>query len=203
MALSSGPSISECTPVVEGEEEEKNDHIIRVDQNQKVMTSKIPPSTAYPSTIDRTLLTTANLVKLLPSFTVLAFQLLSPYFTNRGQCYTSNKRSVDGKLYYGIATTKGFYVFNCTGGDEEEKSKVLEELKRYRLRGLDLVHAFFALVVFVSVSFSDVGIQSCFFPGEEANMKQLLLNLPMGAGFIASLVFLVFPTTRKGIGYTE
>ncbi|KAF5175575.1 hypothetical protein FRX31_034847 [Thalictrum thalictroides] len=31
-------------------------------------------------------------------------------------------------------------------------------------------------------------------------VKELLVNLPLGIGFLSSLVFLIFPTSRKGIG---
>ncbi|KAK1295507.1 hypothetical protein QJS10_CPA16g01428 [Acorus calamus] len=85
--------------------------------------------------------TAANLVKLLPSNTVLAFQALSPSFSNRGQCHIANVyltmflitisavsccffsltdslMGPNGKLYYGIATRKGLYIFNCESHEE-------------------------------------------------------------------------------------
>nr|CAD1829670.1 unnamed protein product [Ananas comosus var. bracteatus] len=96
-----------------------------------------------PLVIDRTLSSVANLAKLLPTGTVLAFQALSPSFANHGACYPSNKfltalllyfcaascvffsftdslRGRDGKLYYGMATFRGFYVFNYSGGDDDD-----------------------------------------------------------------------------------
>ncbi|WOL18857.1 hypothetical protein Cni_G27654 [Canna indica] len=182
-----------------------------------------------PMVIDKTLSSAANLVKLLPSGTVLAFQALSPPFSNRGVCHASNKyltaalvlfcalacallsftdslKGRDGKLYYGVATFKGFYVLNYEGGDDgeqDEQHKVFDDLRRYRLRLLDCVHAVFAVVMFLTVAFSDTDVVSCFFPVAGDDMRQLLINLPMGAGFMASIVFLIFPTTRKGIGYSD
>ncbi|KAG0538399.1 hypothetical protein BDA96_03G232700 [Sorghum bicolor] len=120
--------------------------------------------------MDKTLASVANLAKLLPTGTALAFHSLSPSFTNRGACLASNRFvGADGKLYYGLATAKGLLVFNYTA------------------------------VVFLTVAFGDAAVQSCYFPddGSNKNVKQLLT-----AGFLSSMVFLVFPTTRKGFDYT-
>ncbi|XP_066314519.1 protein DMP3-like isoform X2 [Miscanthus floridulus] len=157
------------------------------------------PATA----MDKTLASVANLAKLLPTGTALAFQSLSPSFTNRGACLPSNR---DGKLYYGVATVKGFLVFNYTGdddeGDAERRRQVFKNLRRLRIRWVDYVHAVFSAVVFLTVAFSTVAVQNCFFPDASENVNQMLTNLPLGAGFFSAMVFLVFPTTRKGIDYT-
>lgn len=178
-----------------------------------------------PVVVDKTLSSAANLVKLLPSGTVLAFQALSPPFSNRGMCHTSNKyltaaliqlcaaacaalsftdslKGGDGKLYYGVATLRGMYVLNYDG-EEGERSGVLKDLRRYRLRVLDVVHALFAVVVFLTLAFSDSDVLNCFFPEASPNTRQLLVNLPLGAAFLSGVVFMVFPTTRKGIGYAD
>ncbi|EHA8592327.1 Protein DMP3 [Cocos nucifera] len=175
-----------------------------------------------PPVMDKTLGSVANLAQLLPTGTVLAFQALSPSFSNLGICYTSNKcitlllfilctisciffsftdsfKGTNGKLYYGMATPKSFIVFNYQPSD----GKVFENLWRFRIRCLDYVHAIFSVVVFLTLAFSDTNIQHCFFPNSGANTKQILQNLPLGAGFLSSIVFLVFPTTRKGIGYSN
>ncbi|BAB64753.1 P0560B06.19 [Oryza sativa Japonica Group] len=47
--------------------------------------------------VDKTLSTTANLVKLLPTGTTLAFQALAPSFTNHGRCLAIN-RYISGGL---------------------------------------------------------------------------------------------------------
>ncbi|RWW31886.1 hypothetical protein GW17_00003469 [Ensete ventricosum] len=176
--------------------------------------------------VDKTLSSAANLVKLLPSGTVLAFQALSPPFSNRGMCHTSNKyltaaliqlcaaacaalsftdslKGGDGKLYYGVATLRGMYVLNYDGAEGEERSGLLKDLRRYRLRVLDGVHALFAVVVFLTLAFSDSDVLNCFFPEAGPDTRQLLVNLPLGAAFLSGAVFLVFPTTRRGIGYAD
>ncbi|KAJ1284238.1 hypothetical protein BS78_03G189800 [Paspalum vaginatum] len=183
-----------------------------------------PPTTAT----DKTLASVANLAKLLPTGTALAFQSLSPSFTNRGACLASNRYLTaallylcvlscvffsftdsfvggDGKLYYGIATAKGFLVFNYTGDDgegAERRSQAFGDLRGLRIRWVDYVHAVFSGLVFLTVAFSNAAVQSCFFPDAGDNVNQMLTNLPLGAGFLSTMVFLVFPTTRKGIDYT-
>ncbi|KAF8661668.1 hypothetical protein HU200_056614 [Digitaria exilis] len=174
---------------------------------------------------DKVMSSAANLAQLLPTGTVLAYQALSPSFTNHGVCDASNRwltavlvgalaafslffsftDSVvgrDRKLYYGVATPHGFNVFNFSG-EEEEKEWALGELRKLRLRPLDYVHAFFSAVVFLTLAFSDVGLQRCFFPDAGVNTHELLTNLPLGAAFLSSFVFMIFPTKRKGIGYND
>ncbi|KAF8696854.1 hypothetical protein HU200_036493 [Digitaria exilis] len=196
--------------------------------------SPLPPAPAAPPTaIDKTLASVANLAKLLPTGTALAFNSLSPSFTNHGACLSSNRYltaallylcflscvffsftdsfvGADGKLYYGLATAKGFLVFNYTGDtgddaeeDAERRGQVFgDDLDRLRIRCVDYAHAALSAAVFVTVALSDAGVQSCYFPNATGNMKQVLTNLPLGAGFLSSMVFLVFPTTRKGFDYT-
>uniref|UniRef100_A0A8R7UZ87 Uncharacterized protein n=1 Tax=Triticum urartu TaxID=4572 RepID=A0A8R7UZ87_TRIUA len=182
-------------------------------------TGPTPPATVMSSV--------ANLAQLLPTGTVLAYQALSPSFTNHGKCETSNQwltgvlvvvlamlclffsftDSVvgrrDGKLYYGFATLHGFNVFNFSSEEERQEWNDLDQFRRLRLRPLDFVHAFFAAVVFLTVAFSDVGLQNCFFQDADRNTEELLKNLPMGMAFLSSFVFIIFPTKRKGIGFSD
>ncbi|CAL4956796.1 unnamed protein product [Urochloa decumbens] len=187
----------------------------------------MPPMAASSSgtTTDKAMTSAANLAQLLPTGTVLAYKALSPSFTNHGACAASNRwltavlvavlaafslffsftDSVvgrDRKLYYGVATPHGFNVFNFSG-EEEEREWALGELRKLRLRPLDYVHAFFTAVVFLTLAFSDVGLQRCFFPKAGFNTSELLKNLPLGAAFLSSFVFMIFPTKRKGIGYND
>ncbi|KAF0908564.1 hypothetical protein E2562_026349 [Oryza meyeriana var. granulata] len=187
------------------------------------------PPPAPVTAMDKTLSSVANLAKLLRRGTALAFQSLLPSFTNRGACLTSNRHltaallylcvlsclffsftdsfvSGDGKLYYGVATAHGFLVFNYAGVDDDDddqrrRREVFKDLRRLRIRWVDSVHAVFTAVVFLTVAFSSTAVQTCYFPDASDNVKQLLTNLPLGAGFLSTTVFLVFPTTRKGIGY--
>ncbi|KAK3164739.1 hypothetical protein QOZ80_1AG0023940 [Eleusine coracana subsp. coracana] len=186
-----------------------------------------------PTPMDKTLTSVANLAKLLPTGTALAFQAMSPSFTNRGACLPANRYLTaaliyvcvlscaffsftdsfvggDGKLYYGVATAKGFLVFNYARNDDddddaadaERRRRAFKDLRRLRIRWVDYVHAVFSVVVFLTVAFSDTAVQTCYFPVAGDNVKQMLTNLPLGAGFLSTMVFLVFPTTRKGIDYT-
>lgn len=189
-----------------------------------------PPAaltSSRPIIIDKTLASAANLSQLLPTGTVLAFQSLSPSFANRGLCFSSNRYLTaalivvcaascaffsltdsltgrDGRLYYGVATRSGLRVLNFDA-PEEERGKVLDaaQLRRYRLRAVDGVHALFSVLVFLTIAFSDGMIQNCMFPDAGANARELLVNLPLGAGVVSFIVFMLFPTSRKGIGYTN
>uniref|UniRef100_A0A0E0JIW0 Uncharacterized protein n=1 Tax=Oryza punctata TaxID=4537 RepID=A0A0E0JIW0_ORYPU len=195
--------------------------------------------------VDKTLSTTANLVKLLPTGTTLAFQALSPSFTNHGRCLAINRyisggliafccaicallsftdSIIDrkGRPYYGIAVPAdedgngGFIPFNyekprrssSNGDDYDDDSWECyfvdfdpEELFKRRVNLRDFLHATLKVFVFLALAFSDAGIQSCLFPAESATWREALVNMPLGIGFIASFVFMIFPSTRKGIGY--
>ncbi|KAE8812390.1 hypothetical protein D1007_10756 [Hordeum vulgare] len=188
-----------------------------------------PPQETKPikgkSPVDKTLSGASDLLKLLPTGTVLAFQALAPSFTNHGVCHTANRYLVlvliggcalscvllsftdslvgrDGKLYYGIATFRSFYPFNFAGAPAE-RDAMFNDLGRFRVNGLDFVHAVFSAVVFLAVAVADASIQSCMFPNAGADVRELLVNLPLGAGFLSSVVFMIFPTTRKSVGYTD
>ncbi|KAL5228931.1 hypothetical protein ABZP36_017196 [Zizania latifolia] len=175
--------------------------------------------------VDKTLSSASDLVKLLPTGTVLAFQALEPSFSNHGVCHAANQYLVvaliatcaascvllsftdsligrDGKLYYGVATFRGFYPFNFAG-TRADHGAIFKDLSRFRIRALDFVHAIFSAVVFLAVALADANIQSCLFPDAGPDMRELLVNLPLGAGFLSSMVFMIFPTTRKSIGYTD
>ncbi|XP_044431806.1 protein DMP3-like [Triticum aestivum] len=194
-----------------------------------------PAAAAGPASkaTDKVMSSAAKLTQLLPTGTLLAYQALSPSFTNHGKCEASNQwlttalviilaalcilfsftDSVlgrDQKLYYGVATPRGcktlveagFNVFNFS--DEEEKLKwTPAEFRRLRIRPLDFLHAIFTALVFLIVALSDVRLQNCFFPNAGRNTTELLKNLPLGIAFLSSFVFIVFPTKRKGIGYTD
>lgn len=167
----------------------------------------------------------SDLLKLLPTGTVLAFQALAPSFSNHGVCHHAANRYLvlsligacavscvllsftdslvgrDGKLYHGAATFGGFYPFNYA--TREEREATFRDLSRFRITAMDFVHAFFSALVFLAVVFADAGIQGCLFPDAGADVRELLVNLPLGAGFLSSMVFMIFPTTRKSIGYTD
>lgn len=85
--------------------------------------------------ISQTFQSTAHLANLLPTGTVLAFQLLSPIFTNLGNCdsvsksmtaalvalsgascfllcFTDSFRDSKGNICYGFATFRGLWVID-------------------------------------------------------------------------------------------
>nr|XP_043639675.1 protein DMP10-like [Erigeron canadensis] len=187
--------------------------------------------------VHKTFAAANNLANLLPTSTVLAFRALTPSFTNRGTtCLPANRYLIlsltgvsaflcflssftdsfidpsDGKLYYGIATFKGLYLFNygthhhrCNY--DQEATVVTDEneegLERFRINGIDIVHALVSLVVFLVFAISDTDVQNCMFPESGANLNVLLMNLPLGVGILASFLFTIFPTTRRGLGYAD
>jgi heme A synthase len=96
---------------------------------------------APPQTFSRQLLTgTAHLANLLPTGTLLAFQLLTPVFTHNGSCdyvtaqltrglltllavscflasFTDSWRSPhDGQVYYGFVTRRSMWLFEYPDG---------------------------------------------------------------------------------------
>ncbi|XP_034219336.1 protein DMP3 [Prunus dulcis] len=153
----------------------------------------------YP--VHQTLASAANLANLLPTGTVLAFQTLIPTFSNNGSCQLSNNfkdNDTDGKLYYGIATFKGLYIFNYS-----KLENINTDLEKYKIKFLDFVHAFMSLFVFLIFALSNSHVQSCFLSALGINYSELAMNLPLGAGILSSFFFTIFPTARRGIGYTD
>uniref|UniRef100_A0A7N0UEI8 DUF679 domain membrane protein 2 n=1 Tax=Kalanchoe fedtschenkoi TaxID=63787 RepID=A0A7N0UEI8_KALFE len=156
-----------------------------------------------------------NLVKLLPTGTVFLFQFLNPILTSNGKCHTVNKvfsaillvicafsccfasftdsyKGSDGNYHYGVATSTGLWP-NPDGAD----------LKRYRLRFGDFVHAFLSLIVFAVLSLLDSNTVECYYPEFEQQQKALMMGLPAVIGTLAGVVFMLFPSTRHGIGYVN
>lgn len=161
----------------------------------------------------------AKLVQLLPTATVLVFNIFSPAFTNEGHCHKVNKiitvgllgfcalssyfdsftdtiRDEDGKLHYGIATKNGLWIFF---GTLKTNSDI--DLSAYRLTFADFVHAVLSLVVFGTVALMNTNVVRCFYPSLSEDKKSLLMALPGSVGFASSVVFLLFPSKRHGIGY--
>ncbi|CAL1394113.1 unnamed protein product [Linum trigynum] len=158
------------------------------------------------------------LTKLLPTVSVLTFQIVSPILTNQGkclsaistymalfllvlcglscflQCLTDSFRDAKGKVRYGLATFNGLWVMDGS------VKLPLEESRQYRLRFLDFFHATMSVMVFVAVALFDKNVLSCFFREPTEEVKELLSTLPLGIGLVSSLLFLAFPTKRHGIG---
>ncbi|MCD7466337.1 Protein dmp3 [Datura stramonium] len=179
------------------------------------------PPIPRQSISQRALESTAHLANLLPTGTLLAFQLLIPIFTNNGSCdtatrpmtfillallafscflacFTDSFKAPDGQIYYGLATFKGLWIFDYQAASI---SGVPSDLNRYRAGFIDFVHAVLSVLVFVAVALRDKNVVSCFYPTPDHETKQVLDVVPIGIGVICSLLFVVFPTRRHGIGF--
>ncbi|XP_029119631.1 protein DMP6-like [Elaeis guineensis] len=171
-------------------------------------------------TMQRTFKSTANLANLLPTGTVLTFQVLSPTCTNLGRCTGVNRtataclvalcglscfilnftdsfhdpEAAEGKVHYGLATFRGLWVFD---------DAVPREPDKFRIGFRDFVHAFMSVLVFMAVVLCEKSVVSCFYPFRSENMEQLLAMLPVAIGVLGSALFVVLPTTRHGIGFPQ
>lgn len=190
---------------------------------------RVCETTTHP--VHKTLATAANLANLLPTGTLLTFRTLTPPFSNKGTCQLANVcltaglifvfaifcffstfidtfRDCDGKLYYGTATFRGLYVFNSRSNvkmrrESQEEEEEEEYFSKFKIRAIDFLHAIVSVLVFLIFAMSDSDVQRCFFPEAGENMKVLMMNLPMAAGFFSSSLFVLFPTTRRGSGYAD
>ncbi|KAL8131376.1 protein DMP7-like [Apium graveolens] len=162
---------------------------------------------------------TALLANLLPTGSVLAFNMLSPAFTHEGTCptavnktltlvllglctvscfflcFTDSFRDERGKVRYGVATINGLWIVDCS-------VKVPpEEGEKYRIRFLDFVHGFISMLVFGAVAMFDQNTVKCLYPMPSEEEKELLATLPLAVGLICSMFFICFPSQRHGIGF--
>ncbi|KAJ6690890.1 PROTEIN DMP3 [Salix koriyanagi] len=177
-----------------------------------------PAKTPGQKAMRKTFKGTAHLARLLPTGSVLAFQILSPVLTHEGQCrsitsqtmtlsllamcglacfllcFTDSFRDARGKVRYGMVTFKGLWIMDSA----VELSP--EEAAKYKLRFIDVLHAFMSILVFGAVSLFDKNVVKCFFPTPTDEAKDLLIGVPATIGVICSILFLAFPSKRHGIG---
>ncbi|XP_050205718.1 protein DMP7 [Mercurialis annua] len=177
-----------------------------------------PSKTPTQKAIRKTFKGTTQLSKLLPTGSVLAFQILSPIFTHQGQCHTSTSttltlallttcaiscfllcltdsfRDERGKVRYGMATSKGLWVIDGSVTLSEDQNE------NYKMRFIDLLHGFASMLVFGAVALFDKNVVNCFCPTPSDEVKDLLVAVPVGVGVVCSILFLKFPTKRHGIG---
>ncbi|OIW05999.1 hypothetical protein TanjilG_11686 [Lupinus angustifolius] len=175
--------------------------------------------TPIQKTIRKTFKGAANLSNLLPTGTVLIFNILSPAFTHQGKCHTITSKTMTialltfcslycfiisftdsfrderGKVRHGIASLNGLWVMDSS------VKLPSDEAKKYRLRFIDFVHAFMSTLVFIAIALSDKSVVSCFEPNLSDEEKDLLITVPMGIGLVCSFMFVVFPSQRHGIGF--
>ncbi|KAL5726905.1 hypothetical protein ACHQM5_000149 [Ranunculus cassubicifolius] len=167
--------------------------------------------------VQKTLNKTSMLVNFLPTGTLLTFEMVLPSVSGDGTCshintmmiyflmglcsiscfffhFTDSFKGPEGKVYYGFVTPKGLAVFKADPGVE------IPESHRYKLGLTDLVHALMSVMVFMSIALCDHRITNCLFPGHVSEMDQVMESFPLMVGIICSGLFLVFPTTRSGVG---
>ncbi|GFP82688.1 hypothetical protein PHJA_000411900 [Phtheirospermum japonicum] len=175
-----------------------------------------PPSQPAQSVLSQALQSSAHLANLLPTGTLLTFQLLTPIFTNNGSCdsatrpltlillamlavscflasFTDSIKASDGQVYYGFATRKGLWLF--------DNNVPPRDLSKYRLSFIDFVHAVMSVLVFVAVALRDKNVVGCLYPEPGTEAREVLDILPVGVGFVSGSLFIMFPTRRHGIGY--
>lgn len=168
--------------------------------------------------------TVANLANLLPTGTLLAFQLLMPVFTQNGTCdyatgtmtfilltilafscflasFTDSVKGTDEQVYYGFVTSKGLWLFDCPDPSGKGLTPAKLSEKRFQRALRDWAHAILSVLVFGAVALRDKNVVQCFYPMPGKQTQEVLNILPIGIGIICSLCFTVFPTTRHGIGY--
>ncbi|KAL3814524.1 hypothetical protein ACJIZ3_015792 [Penstemon smallii] len=161
-----------------------------------------------------------NPINLLPTGTLLAFQLLTPIFTNNGYCdtatrpmtlilllllsmscflasFTDSIKGSDGQVFYGLATFNGIWLFDYINAE----ASGLPDLSKFRLGFIDFVHAVLSVLVFVAVGLRDKNVVTCFYPLRGRQVQEVLDIVPMGIGVVCGLLFVMFPTTGHGIGY--
>ncbi|KAK7327833.1 hypothetical protein VNO77_21926 [Canavalia gladiata] len=168
--------------------------------------------------ISQTFQSTAHLANLLPTGTVLAFQLLSPIFTNTGNCdfvsksmtsalvalcgascfllsFTDSFRDNKGNICYGFATLRGLWIIDGSTTLPPQLAA------KYSLRFIDFMHAVMSVLVFAAIALFDQNVVNCFFPAPSNETQEILTALPVGIGVLGSMFFVAFPTQRHGIGF--
>ncbi|XP_059274606.1 protein DMP7-like [Lycium ferocissimum] len=184
---------------------------------EDVLMAEKPQKTPAQKVIRKTFKKTALLSNLLPSGSVLAFQILSPVITHEGQCHSSISHSMTlgllgfcaiscfilcftdsfrderGKVRYGLATFSGLLII--------DGSRPPEDAEKYKLKFLDFFHALLSILVFGAVATFDQNVIKCLYPSPSPDAQEILAILPMAVGVICTLMFVAFPTTRHGIGF--
>ncbi|XAR49583.1 hypothetical protein NMG60_11032834 [Bertholletia excelsa] len=183
------------------------------------VTSGKPDKTPGQKAIRKSFKISAYLANLLPTGTVLAFQILSPALTHEGNCqtmasryltlvflglccmscfllcFTDSFRDQKGKVRYGLATPTGLWVMDGSSTFPEE------EAEKYKMKLVDFFHAFLSAAVFAAVAAFDKNVVKCLYPAPSEETQELLSTLPLAVGVISSMFFVAFPTQRHGVGF--
>ncbi|PKU75582.1 protein DMP2 [Dendrobium catenatum] len=156
---------------------------------------------------------TARLNVLLPTATILAFSIFTPLLTNDGDCSSLNRylmasfvllcaascaffaitdsfRTASGRACFGVATLYGIWTFNA-------RRKGPLEPASYRLKWQDLFHALMSVAALVIFAGSHRDVVECY---HSKAPKKVIKSVPLVAGFVISVLFVIFPSKRNGIG---
>lgn len=170
--------------------------------------------TTIQDNLDTTLSWIEKLNRLLPTGMLFLYQILSPVLSNDGHCSKTIHKYLtatlvslcllfcfissftdsyhdNGKTYYGFPTRKG----NLWPWPKNNK------YTGKKLNFGDFIHGVFAVIVFGVLVAMDRNTVGCFYPGSESSQRTLLELLPPIVGAVSSIVFLLFPNNRHGIGY--
>ncbi|KAL6992492.1 Protein dmp6 [Sarracenia purpurea var. burkii] len=109
--------------------------------------------------------------------------------------FTDSFKDKKGDICYGFATVHGLWVIDGS------TALPPEDAAKYRLKFIDFVHSFMSILVFAAVALFDQNVVNCFYPRPSDKAEELLTALPVGIGVICSMLFVVFPTRRHGIGF--
>jgi hypothetical protein len=63
------------------------------------------------------------------------------------------------------------------------------------------MHALMSILVFAAIALFDQNVVDCFYPSPSTKAQEVLTALPVGIGALCSMLFIVFPTKRHGIGF--
>ncbi|KAK4259754.1 hypothetical protein QN277_006055 [Acacia crassicarpa] len=110
-------------------------------------------------------------------------------------CFTDSFRDNKGNICHGFATFRGLWVI------DGPTTLPPELAAKYCLRFIDFMHAIMSALVFAAVAMFDQNVVGCFFPEPSNQVQEVLTALPVGIGVICSMLFVVFPTRRHGIGF--
>jgi hypothetical protein len=62
------------------------------------------------------------------------------------------------------------------------------------------MHAVMSILVFAAIALFDQNVVNCFSPEPSNEIQEMLTVLPVAIGVFCSMLFVVFPTERHGIG---
>lgn len=170
------------------------------------------------SILDTALVSAGRLANLLPTATFLLFQILVPIFSNSGDCssdvdigltigllvfcglaclittFTDSFTTKGGNVHYGIVLWFGLWTPQldknyAVGGD-------------FKWRWSDFFHGALAVIIFYTSTLFTSPVRYCFYPDLVDRTANLVCNIvPPLSGFIISILFILFPTQRRGVGY--